>query len=77
MVSIQNNIYIHFPHLVKLIVHYLIYESKFQGTSFTVKVPGHSAELLLATCVDILVSIAGAVACGITEGAGNAWAWVG
>ena len=41
------------------------------------KVPGHSAELLLATCVDILVSIAGAEACGMIEGVADAWAWVG
>ena len=49
------------------------------GTNFTVNVPGQSAELLLATVVDIPVSMAGAEggrACGMVEGAADAGDWV-
>ena len=44
------------------------YDQKVQGshgTNLTVNVPGQSAELLLATVVDIPVSIAGAEAWGL------------
>ena len=55
------------------------YDQKVQGshgTNLTVNVPGQSAELLLATVVDIPVSIAGAEAWGMIEGVADAGDWV-
>ena len=65
--------------MIQNYLHNIVEVYSSHGTNLTVNVPGQSAELLLATVVDIPVSMAGAEggkACGMIEGVADAGDWV-